>query len=33
VYINYADNSALDSQGFAPFAQIVKGFDVAQKIK
>ena len=30
-YINYADNSSLDSQGFAPFAQVISGMEVVDK--
>jgi peptidyl-prolyl cis-trans isomerase A (cyclophilin A) len=28
LYINYRDNSGLDSQGFAPFAKVVEGMEV-----
>jgi peptidyl-prolyl cis-trans isomerase A (cyclophilin A) len=32
VFINFADNSALDSQGFAPFGQVVSGMNVVDSI-
>jgi cyclophilin family peptidyl-prolyl cis-trans isomerase len=32
LFINYKDNSNLDSQGFAPFATVTAGFDYAQEI-
>jgi len=32
LFINYADNSFLDSEGFAPFGVIVQGMDVALAI-
>mmetsp|Transcript_13243 Transcript_13243/g.31007 ORF Transcript_13243/g.31007 Transcript_13243/m.31007 type:complete len:223 (+) Transcript_13243:192-860(+) len=32
LFINLADNSQLDSQGFAPFATVVEGMDVVQAI-
>jgi len=32
IYINLADNSALDARGFACFAQVTEGIDVAQKL-
>jgi len=32
VFINLADNKALDEQGFVPFARIVSGMDVPDKL-
>jgi peptidyl-prolyl cis-trans isomerase A (cyclophilin A) len=32
VFINYKDNSYLDSEGFPPFGQVVLGMDVADKL-
>jgi peptidyl-prolyl cis-trans isomerase A (cyclophilin A) len=31
IFINLADNAALDQQGFAPFAQVVEGMQVVDK--
>jgi peptidyl-prolyl cis-trans isomerase A (cyclophilin A) len=31
-FINFADNTGLDGQGFAPFGKVVKGMDVVDKI-
>ena len=32
VFINFKNNTFLDDQGFAPFAEVVDGMDVVQKI-
>lgn len=32
IFINYADNSFLDNQGFSPFGRVVEGMDVVEKI-
>lgn len=32
VFINYGDNSRLDSDGFAPFGKVISGMDVVTKI-
>jgi len=32
LFINFADNTGLDSQGFSPFGKVVQGMDVVDKI-
>jgi peptidyl-prolyl cis-trans isomerase A (cyclophilin A) len=31
VFINFSDNAALDTQGFAPFGQVIEGMDLVDK--
>jgi peptidyl-prolyl cis-trans isomerase A (cyclophilin A) len=32
IFINFGDNSRLDSDGFAPFGQVIEGMDVVDKL-
>jgi peptidyl-prolyl cis-trans isomerase A (cyclophilin A) len=32
LFINFADNTGLDGQGFSPFGKVIKGMDVVDKI-
>ena len=32
IFVNYGDNSYLDASGFAPFGQVVEGFESVQKL-
>jgi peptidyl-prolyl cis-trans isomerase A (cyclophilin A) len=31
IFINFSDNAALDTQGFAPFGQVIEGMDLVDK--
>jgi peptidyl-prolyl cis-trans isomerase A (cyclophilin A) len=33
IFINYADNSSLDPQGFAPFGQVTSGMEAVDKFE
>ncbi len=32
LFINFGDNAGLDRQGFSPFAKVIKGMDVVEKL-
>jgi len=32
LFINFGNNTCLDSQGFSPFGQVTSGMDVVQKL-